>query len=63
MIGFTGGETEGSAMAVKHTHSFASGADAASRSSCTVYFSRSLTRTLLTVAVLAAALALIVVLG
>ncbi|BDD80443.1 hypothetical protein TPB0596_02060 [Tsukamurella pulmonis] len=50
-------------MAVKHTHSFASGADAASRSSCTVYFSRSLTRTLLTVAVLAAALALIVVLG
>ncbi|NMD57111.1 MULTISPECIES: hypothetical protein [Tsukamurella] len=50
-------------MTVKHTHSLAAGRDAASRSSCTVYFSRSLTRTLLTVAVLALALALIVVLG
>ncbi|MCA4996046.1 hypothetical protein HWD35_15115 [Tsukamurella tyrosinosolvens] len=55
--------TEGGAMTVKHTHSLATGPDAASRSSCTVYFSRSLTRTLLTVAVLAIALVLIVVLG
>jgi hypothetical protein len=55
--------TEGSAMSVKHTHSLATGTDAATRSSCTVYFSRSLTRTLLTVAVLVAALVLIIVLG
>lgn len=50
-------------MSVKHTHSLATGPDAATRSSCTVYFSRSLTRTLLTVAVLVAALVLIIVLG
>ncbi|MBS4102559.1 hypothetical protein [Tsukamurella paurometabola] len=50
-------------MTVKHTHSFAAGPDATARSSCTVYFSRSLTRTLLTVAVLALALVLIVALG
>lgn len=50
-------------MTVKHTHSLATGPDAASRSSCTVYCSRSLTRTLLTVAVLAIALVFIVVLG
>ena len=55
--------TEGGAMTVKHSHSLGAGPDAASRSSCTVYFSRSLTRTLLTVAVLAVALVLIVVLG
>lgn len=50
-------------MTVKHTHSLATGPDAASRSSCTVYFSRSLTRTLLTVALLIAALVLILALG
>ncbi|WP_156485639.1 hypothetical protein [Tsukamurella pseudospumae] len=51
------------AMAVKHTRSIATGADAAARSSCTVHFSRSLTRTGLTVAALALALVLIIALG
>ncbi|WP_158635021.1 hypothetical protein [Tsukamurella asaccharolytica] len=55
--------TEGDAMTVKRTHSFAAGTDVAPRSSCTVYFSRSLTRTLLTVAALTLALVLIVSLG
>ncbi len=50
-------------MTVKHTHSVANGSDAAARSSCTVYFSRSLTRTLLTVAALGAMLVLIIALG
>lgn len=50
-------------MSVKHTHTIAVPDGTASRSSCTVYFSRSLTRTVLTVAVLALALVLIVVLG
>ncbi len=50
-------------MSVKHSHSLAAAPEAARRSSCTVYFSRSLTRTLLTVAVLVLALALIIALG
>lgn len=50
-------------MTVKHTRSLATGSGAASRNSCTVHFSRSLTRTLLTVAALALALVLIIVLG
>lgn len=54
---------KGDAMTVKHSHSAAAPSDTATRGSCTVYFSRSLTRTLLTVAVLVLALVLIIALG
>ncbi|MET9328766.1 hypothetical protein [Tsukamurella sp. NPDC003166] len=50
-------------MTVKHTRSITTGTDAAARSACTVYFSRSLTRTGLTVAALMLALVLIIALG
>lgn len=49
-------------MTVKHTRATAA-SPTATRGSCTVYFSRSLTRTVLTVTALAIALVLILVLG
>lgn len=49
-------------MAVKSTHSVAS-SGATTRGACTVYFSRSLARTVLTVAVLVVVLVLIIALG
>ncbi|GAB3134037.1 hypothetical protein GCM10027289_25020 [Tsukamurella serpentis] len=50
-------------MTVKQTHAAAATPTGAARNYCTVYFSRSLTRTLVTIVALVAALALIITLS